>query len=266
MHLLLFILTRHYFFQRLLGLKTEAAGQLEELEYEGLEEIRGEYPEDRPGYTGPSADRGTLLHWVLEHIPFDAADEEILARLDSGILFFGQTIQDQEREELFNVLRRTLNLPLLANLKGMQVEREHPFLISLSRGQDTYIIKGTMDLLARGEKEQIIVDYKYAAPKPGLETYYDLQLSIYGAAAATIGIPAQTVLVYMKPDPPHVDHRMVVRPEDSHDQLTGLCADLLDRERRTLGKTERAGIELWESNPRVCSTLNCGYRKQCGIS
>ncbi len=247
---------RHYFFQRILGLPHRRSPGNEEPSIEREEKERGEGESN--------AAMGTLLHWVLEHAPFDVGKEELLQWLEQGVRTLDMKAPERGLSGPVETVARALELPLFSSLRAMDVRKERPFVLSVKNGDESFIIKGTMDLLARDDKRAVIIDYKYAAPKKGVAWNYDMQLAIYGAAAAREGLAAEAWLLYLKPDPPLLDRRVAVRPEDDATAaIAETCSALLERERKTLESTECKALELWEPNRDICAFMSCGFLDTC---
>ena len=245
---------RRYFLEKILRLPPDLTG------FPLEEEDAVEENEDLPS----KADKGTALHWVLEHIPFQADEAQITALTDTALRLFGLELPARERDMMIEAIRRTLRLPFFKDLNPADAQREYPFTLSLADEKRGYIIKGAIDLWITGPQGNLVVDYKYAKPKPGLEHYYDLQLLIYGlAVSARSGKTAKAALLYLEPDPPQFAERLETGPHERTQEVMKVCADLMEKERATRRRSDAPVFEIWERNPSFCSAAQCGYAPAC---
>lgn len=154
-----------------------------------------------------STQKGLAYHAFLEKFDF--------SRL------YGENGEPISREELFTIVKEEyekssdpllsveklaeiLSSPVFYELKDMRLYKEQQFLVALPVS-DTYadkagmenlknapkteemLFQGAIDLLAVGEKEVRIIDYKYSVRDPdSIKDHYRLQLRLYKNAAAKI--------------------------------------------------------------------------------
>ena len=99
-----------------------------------------------------------------------------------------QGVMEQEDLELAPVLSRILSSPLFASFAGKRILREKEFTMRLYEDgmgkEEGSVLQGVIDLLALGEKEGVLVDYKYSSRKAqDIWQTYRLQLDLYARAA-----------------------------------------------------------------------------------
>ena len=135
------------------------------------------------------ADTGIAYHAFLERADFSAPPAEEAARVIAQLRGEGFSVLPEEAQAA-----RILAMPVFAQLRGAQLRREQPFLVSLpasllygSAAEEEVLVQGVMDLLARKGEECIVIDYKYSARDAAqlLEAYAP-QLRVYAAAAARV--------------------------------------------------------------------------------
>lgn len=162
-----------------------------------------------------SVEKGLAYHAFLENFDFSRLYEEN-----------GEPIS---REELANILREEyeksndsllsveklaeiLSNPVFFELKDMRLYKEQQFLVSLpvcetyadkagmealknAPKTEEMLFQGAIDLLAVGEKEVRIIDYKYSVRDPAsIQEHYRLQLRLYkNATAKILNVPPENV-------------------------------------------------------------------------
>lgn len=153
---------------------------------------------------------GLAYHAFLERFDFSLlqnASKESLAEIVTGVYTKEEALNEIED---FNLLSKSklieiLNNPIFKRLTGMQLYKEQQFLVTLpihetyaqKEGEPEYLkdntnkeeilFQGAIDLLAVGDKEIFVIDYKYSArDKDSLISHYKNQLSLYRLATAKI--------------------------------------------------------------------------------
>ncbi len=151
--------------------------------------------------------RGLAYHAFLEKIDFACVGREDLPS------YIEETLERWRREnalpqEYFAYLKKEqlckiLSLPIFAKLKGFQLYKERAFLVGLTAkevlrlqgrsecevvdGEAEVLFQGAIDLLAVGEEEIYLVDYKYSSGDGEyLRSHYAPQLTLYRRAVAKI--------------------------------------------------------------------------------
>ena len=148
----------------------------------------GYYP-PKPLFAEDKTERGTAMHAVMENLPFTVTDavqvEEYLdAFVKSGI------ITEEERKDVdphvvLDAARRIRTL-----IGDREEKREKTFMLRLPAFDigidgldDEVVVQGKVDLLAVGEKDAVIVDYKVSGASDAyLTEHYHGQLSLYALA------------------------------------------------------------------------------------
>ena len=160
-----------------------------------------------------SREAGVAYHAFLEHFDF--------ARLyENGAPIPRLKLKDLIKQNLENLTQETvaflsedklleiLSNPVFYRLQGKTVYKERQFMVALpvgetfdkSEGKDENIIfQGAIDLMAVGQDEVQIIDYKYSKKTAEqLKTHYAPQLELYRLATAKIlRIPKDNVRCYI---------------------------------------------------------------------
>ncbi len=205
-----------------LPVKSSATALMERAERVGIEDDpfaeKGEdtVPEAFENRGETSVEAGLAYHAFLEKFDFSSLFDETGAFVDQKTLrsvvesAYAQTIDNT----LLSVeqLVRILSNSVFAELYGMHLYKERQFLVSLPV-KDTYAYKegvdpalrekegenmlfqGAIDLLAIGEEEVRVIDYKYSVRSAeDLRAHYKKQLDLYRLATAKIlKIPKEKV-------------------------------------------------------------------------
>lgn len=164
---------------------------------------------------GTSREAGLAYHAFLENFDFSLLEEKRGGNTEEDFFRMAErTIGRLAKEKLLPEDRlallsaekaaEILRNPVFSSLGGMKLYREQQFLVSLSAGEiypETYsdseresekgkeeiLFQGAIDLLAVGEEEVRIVDYKYSSRDAGyLKAHYAPQLALYKKAVARI--------------------------------------------------------------------------------
>ena len=178
---------------------------------EKQEEDEGDRVVDDGGKT--DTDTGLAYHAFLENFDFSLlftkdgtrkTDEEIAAETKSAYARFAVEFVKEAALVTQEKATEILCNPVFAELYGMRLYKEQQFLVSLPV-KDTYakkegvstalladngeemIFQGAIDLLAIGDKEIRIIDYKYSKRyAKALREHYKPQLDLYKRAVAKI--------------------------------------------------------------------------------
>ena len=150
-------------------------------------------------HTISAAERGTLVHQIMESIGRDGEDA-----LDRAVelVSFPRAISHRLDEDQRRLLRDSvlwfLGEPMYRDwiAGAARLRAEAPFAVVLEGA----IIEGKIDALAEGADGALrLLDYKTGAPDEGLAAQHRFQIGLYCAAvrAATGVIPEQAALVYL---------------------------------------------------------------------
>ena len=177
-----------------------------------INEVDGTEMEEEAADRDIAVAEGTAYHAFLEHFDFSLLVDEqgkpveklLLESLIADTLAtlgeFGVQVELLSEKKLLEILSN----PVFYTLQGMRLYKEQQFLVSLpvketyakKEGVDPALLEkedgeemlfqGALDLLAVGEKVQII-DYKYSKRgAEALKTHYKAQLDLYKLAVAKI--------------------------------------------------------------------------------
>ncbi len=133
--------------------------------------------------------KGTAYHAVMENIPFTLQSEAEAAAFLSKLTEDG-LITPEEAADI-SVKRLFAGLQKVSELVGdRKVYREKSFLLHLpareagvAAVEDEVEVQGKLDLLAMGEEDAIIIDYKLSAhTREELQAAYRAQLDLYALA------------------------------------------------------------------------------------
>ena len=133
--------------------------------------------------------KGTAYHAVMENLPFTLQSEEETASMLKKFVSDG-LITEEEAADI-SVKRLFTGVKKVASLVGdRKVYREKSFLLHLPASEagvaeveDEVEVQGKIDLLALGEEDAVIVDYKLSAhTREELIAAYRAQLSLYALA------------------------------------------------------------------------------------
>ena len=165
---------------------------------------------EKEGAEQTNTEAGLAYHAFLENFDFDLlfdngkrVDKKGLKRIIEGVL---ERNIDKEAYALLSKekLLEILSNPVFYTLQGRTLYKERQFLVSLPV-KNTYALKeeyasllqktdgeemlfqGAIDLLAEGEEDVLIIDYKYSKGSAEyLREHYKPQLDLYKAAVAKI--------------------------------------------------------------------------------
>lgn len=182
-----------------LPVKTSASDILK-LRYEEEELTPDMFGEEREsGALRPNAERGTAYHRFLQLCPFTPADISKVQALAEQFVREGKMDEGQVRLLSFEELSEILSMPIFRKLADKRLLREQEFLCRISssdyralksgKAEDVQVggddgngvvVQGAIDLLALGDGEAAIVDYKYSSRPDGyLVEKYAPQLALY---------------------------------------------------------------------------------------
>lgn len=167
-----------------------------------------------------SKESGIAYHAFLENFDFTLLHDENGNKIEESALReiiqtqYDEMIQNGEDVSLLSVdmLVCILSNPAFYQLSGMKLYKEKQFIVSLpvsstygklekyaelsqkTDGEQT-IFQGAIDLLAIGENEVRIIDYKYSVKdKASIKAHYKPQLDLYKQATAKIlGVDIATI-------------------------------------------------------------------------
>ena len=138
-----------------------------------------------------SAERGTVVHKILEHYDFSRNDfcEQVNELVLKGIV-----AKDLVGELNLEKLEKALSGEILSLVKGRKLYREAPFFANFKASEvlDTnssknVLIQGVIDLLLVGDSDAIIIDYKYSKlSAKKLKEKYEKQLFLYEKAVERV--------------------------------------------------------------------------------
>ena len=92
-----------------------------------------------------------------------------------------------------NVVLKAMNSPLFDQLEGKKIYRELPFMLKTSYQNlfggdvdENMFLQGVIDMLAVGDNEAVVVDYKYTKHPQYIKQNYQKQLDSYAQAVKQI--------------------------------------------------------------------------------
>ena len=129
------------------------------------------------------AQRGTLMHKAFELLDYHTYQKEDLIKLELGL-----SNEDLDKIDKF------FKLPDFKLLLAKEIHQEYPFFIKI----DGSIVHGVMDLVAIGEKEIILVDFKsdQNTNETKLLERYTVQLQQY-SKVLSLSYPGKKVIPYL---------------------------------------------------------------------
>ncbi|MBQ8291358.1 MAG: UvrD-helicase domain-containing protein [Clostridia bacterium] len=165
-------------------------------------------PEAYEGKGETSIEAGLAYHAFLENFDFgqlfdENGDRVSVTRLESIVEKAYENTEDTtliSKEKLVEILSN----PVFGELRGMRLYKEKQFLVSLpvkdtyalkegvdpllrEKGEEEMLFQGAIDLLAVGDEEARIIDYKYSVRSAeSLKEHYKKQLDLYRLAVAKI--------------------------------------------------------------------------------
>jgi ATP-dependent helicase/nuclease subunit A len=214
-----------------------------------------------PPGTLPAADRGHLVHRVLEEIDFGSSAGDVqraLLRLVGGdtpeLPRLGKDIQAFLASDTGQVLRQ-----------ARQVAREVPLYLTLQDVDGwTLQVSGVADLIFQdADGEWHILDYKQSRLSRGRQSLYQYQLKLYAAALmAGTGVERVTLGLRFLEDRKSAPADVLLTAADAR----RLEAHALRAARQLAGSARSLTEEAW---PKVtdesrCHDLSCGFRWRCG--
>ncbi len=136
----------------------------------------------------PDIERGLIAHKVMEYYDFSSPvglKEQAEKLVEKNIL----TKQDLEKIDISRLVK-AVSSPVFDIIKNRTLYREKDFIcnIEASLAFDTHsreqvLLQGVIDLLAVGENDAVIIDYKYSSLEiESLKTQYAKQLDLYAYA------------------------------------------------------------------------------------
>lgn len=136
---------------------------------------------------------GTGYHAVFEHLDFKNKTVEHIASVLKMLVEKGIVTNQVAQAVDKNVVLKAMNSPLFDQLDGKKIYRELPFMLKTSYqnlfGGDVdedMFLQGVIDLLAVGDGEAVVVDYKYTKRPQYIKQNYQKQLDSYAQAVKQI--------------------------------------------------------------------------------
>lgn len=144
---------------------------------------------DRENHGATDEKKGVVAHRIMENLDFSRASEfdlQIKNMLNGGIL-----TEEEASGISLERIRRAANSEVFKTLKDKRLFREKSFIAELPArsvfGYDSderVLLQGVIDLLAVGEKDVVVIDYKYSlASDKLLVSRYKKQLDLYAEVA-----------------------------------------------------------------------------------
>ncbi len=213
--------------------------------------------------------RGTLAHAMLAEVDLAAPPLERRAQLAAVAARRGYDPDDggvvRIRDEVTRFLGSAPGLALSEAAVEGRLRRELPFLLRLDgdagHGLPGCYLDGAIDALVaprRGER-LLVLDYKFALPRPGSADWYRVQLAAYALAAsrASGGAPVEARLQFLRGDFSSLD--VTPAPED----LVALArAAPVQARDLSSGGGDRTPAELGRDEAR-CLEEGCGFAARC---
>ena len=200
----------------------------------GLERARGGEAQVQPGL--PAADRGVLVHALLETLDFRRGRPPSTEVAMAAAARVGLSPQPADAEEAVAMVERFLISELGRRLTGAsELRREEPFGFMLA--PTGVIVNGFLDVLAREGRRMIIVDYKSdrlagADPAEVVAREYGIQRLVYALAALKGGTEEVEVI-----------HAFLEQPERPVSAVYGASdAGALERELAALASGVMNGV------------------------
>lgn len=149
--------------------------------------------------------KGTAFHAVMEHLPFDLEGPEqtqaFLQKLAEDGLISAESLRDLSAKKVYGAIKEVKRI-----VGDRKVLREKSFLlhvpareINVGDTEDEVEVQGKIDLLAIGEGDAVVLDYKLSSrTKEELIKKYRAQLDLYALATSrSLGIPEANIHKYI---------------------------------------------------------------------
>jgi ATP-dependent helicase/nuclease subunit A len=221
--------------------------------------IRGEDDAER------ATERGSLVHALLSEVDLLAPPLERRVLLAASAARRGRDPSSPATARMLRDVERFLSgdagRRLAAWARAGTLSREVPFLLRLGDpGGPACYLDGAIDALAEEREGIRVVDFKYAALRPGAADVYRLQLAVYALAAgrAHPGRPVRAELWFLR------GQEAVVDVTPSPGDLARLAAGAPGWARGALAAAGRdatpEGIGRGEAR---CRAEGCGWVERC---
>ena len=141
---------------------------------------------------GESAEKGTLYHKVMQHIPLDTKSDQVCKGIDKLVLD-GVITEDESKMIDQGVIAKVLDLPIIKEISQRACLTEQEFLLHTTHAdivdgglEEEVVLQGVIDLLVLGDKP-IVIDYKFSSKNAqNLLNTYRNQLILYKKAVQEI--------------------------------------------------------------------------------
>lgn len=173
---------RKYYYKEILGLDEGLIAGL-------LGSNKGRHEKTRT--TMGALEKGNLAHAMLENLDFGGERADMMASCRRAAVMLAADPASLEVEEVIENVLALAEKTLTGELEGKKILREYPFTLRVD-GAAVYYIKGAMDLVAEGNHEVTVYDYKYMKKKDANLEGYRFQVRTYMTALAA-GHPGKRV-------------------------------------------------------------------------
>lgn len=193
-------------------------------------------------------ERGNIVHRVCEHL---RPEQDLEQLLDWAISMEGLSLQQAERQELWEIVNRYLNSAYYQDAKIKQINHEVEFTVPV---EEQFLITGAVDQIVEDKNGITIMDLKTnyitAEQVPEVAASYYWQLRIYAwAINKSFGKPiSKTMLYFLFPDVIHTD-------EDAH----LLIPETEEWLRKTCQHIQQCAAHGGEGFPMIDDCTFCGY-------
>jgi ATP-dependent exoDNAse (exonuclease V) beta subunit len=210
----------------------------------------------------PAADKGRIVHGVLERVELDLPPEAIATRVRE--LMRGQPgaflLSTVDAEALAQDLERYLRSPIWQALRhNPTLQREVPFGLCLQSEALELFIRGRMDAVVMRDGTPVVIDHKYAHFDRHKEAGYEIPMAIYALATMRgLGSPrAEVQLSFLRSRVYPTETRTIGAADQVEDRLLHLAQAYVDRR-------HASDVEAWPRIPREqCERARCGFRPFC---
>jgi ATP-dependent helicase/nuclease subunit A len=226
--------------------------------------IRSDELDDDPPLD--AAERGTLVHGLLERLPLDPALSMAELRARASRLLDDEQVEASAQPALIDAALGFLTSETGRRLREAPERRrmrELPFALQLSPSADEppgpkLLLRGQIDLLLLDGDHATVLDYKLSESRD--PEVYALQLGAYALAAHELtsgSVPVQTGLVFLKSR----GAPTVLRDPSTASDREQTRKTLLDAA-RTIAQG-RAQSHFAKIEVAGCRAIGCGFLRRC---